>query len=120
MYAEVNDHGFIESPYRVVKKNGAGSLVTDKTEYLSADDEDRVLVAQASTMIDEKGAIAEDKIRARVKGDFPIVDPSKVDYIEVSPNQILSVAAALIPFLEHDDAKRALMGSNMQRQSKFD
>ena len=117
MYAEVNNHGFIESPYRRVVKNGSGSIVTDNTEYLSADDEDRVLVAQASTKIDTKGVISEDLIRARVKGDFPIVSPSEVDYVEVSPNQILSVAAALIPFLEHDDANRALMGSNMQRQS---
>ena len=117
MYAEVNNHGFIESPYRRVEKNGAGSIVTDNTEYLSADDEDRVLVAQASTKINSKGIISEDLIRARVKGDFPIVSPSEVDYVEVSPNQILSVAAALIPFLEHDDANRALMGSNMQRQS---
>ena len=117
MYATVNDHGFIESPYRKVEKNGVGPLVTDDTEYLSADDEDRVLVAQASTKLDNKGVIAERNIRARVKGDFPIVNPEQVDYIEVSPNQILSVAAALIPFLEHDDANRALMGSNMQRQS---
>ena len=117
MYAEVNDHGFIESPYRKVSKNGKGAIVTDLTEYLSADDEDRVLVAQASTKVDDKSVISEDKIRARVKGDFPIVSPTEVDYIEVSPNQILSVAAALIPFLEHDDANRALMGSNMQRQS---
>jgi len=117
MYAEVNSHGFIESPYRKVEKNGSGSIVTDKTQYLSADDEDRVLVAQASTKLNKKGAISEQSIRARVKGDFPIVSPDEVDYIEVSPNQILSVAAALIPFLEHDDANRALMGSNMQRQS---
>ena len=117
MFAEVNSHGFIESPYRKVIKNGIGSVVSDETEYLSADDEDRVLVAQASTEVDSKGAISENLIRARVKGDFPIVSPSEVDYVEVSPNQILSVAAALIPFLEHDDANRALMGSNMQRQS---
>ena len=117
MYAEVNNHGFIESPYRKVEKNGSGSIVTDKTQYLSADDEDRVLVAQASTRLNSKGAISEENIRARVKGDFPIVSPDEVDFIEVSPNQILSVAAALIPFLEHDDANRALMGSNMQRQS---
>ena len=117
MYAEVNNHGFIESPYRKVEKNGSGPIVTDKTQYLSADDEDRVLVAQASTKLNKKGAISEQSIRARVKGDFPIVSPDEVDYIEVSPNQILSVAAALIPFLEHDDANRALMGSNMQRQS---
>ena len=117
MFAEVNNHGFIESPYRKVDKNGVGSVVTDKTEYLSADDEDSVLVAQASTEVDQKGNFREENIRARVKGDFPIVSPSEVDYVEVSPNQILSVAAALIPFLEHDDANRALMGSNMQRQS---
>ena len=117
MYAEVNSHGFIESPYRKVEKNGSGPIVTDKTQYLSADDEDRVLVAQASTKLNKKGVISEQSIRARVKGDFPIVSPDEVDYIEVSPNQILSVAAALIPFLEHDDANRALMGSNMQRQS---
>jgi len=118
MFAEVNDHGFIESPYRLLnKKNGKGSFVTDNIEYLSADDEDRVLVAQASTEVDKAGKIIENRIRARVKGDFPIVGPNDVDYIEVSPNQILSVAAALIPFLEHDDANRALMGSNMQRQA---
>ena len=117
MFADVNDHGFIESPYRKVEMSDSGPVVTDNTEYLSADDEDRVLVAQASTKLDNKGVIAEEKIRARVKGDFPIVSPNEVDYVEVSPNQILSVAAALIPFLEHDDANRALMGSNMQRQS---
>ncbi|MBH09244.1 MAG: DNA-directed RNA polymerase subunit beta [Candidatus Marinimicrobia bacterium] len=118
MFAEVNDHGFIESPYRKINNgNGKGSFVSDQIEYLSADDEDRVLVAQASTEIDKSGKIIEEKIRARVKGDFPIVGPNDVNYIEVSPNQILSVAAALIPFLEHDDANRALMGSNMQRQA---
>ncbi|MEC9376964.1 MAG: DNA-directed RNA polymerase subunit beta, partial [Candidatus Neomarinimicrobiota bacterium] len=117
IFAEVNDHGFIESPYRKVDKNVNGSVVTDKIQYLSADDEDRVLVAQASTKRDNNGKLIEDRIRARVKGDFPIVGPDEVDYIEVSPNQILSVAAALIPFLDHDDANRALMGSNMQRQA---
>ena len=117
MYAQVNDHGFIESPYRKVVKKKGTPILTDKIEYISADDEDRVLVAQASTDTNEEGALIEKQIRARVKGDFPIVGPEKVDYIEVSPNQILSVAAALIPFLEHDDANRALMGSNMQRQA---
>ncbi len=117
MFAEVNDHGFIESPYReVIKKNGH-SIVTDDIKYLSADDEDRVMVAQANTEIDGDMNIIEKHIRTRVKGDFPIVGPESVDYVEVSPNQILSVAAALIPFLEHDDANRALMGSNMQRQA---
>ena len=117
MYAEVNNHGFIESPYRKVNRDSDKSIVTNKIEYLSADDEDRVLVAQASTDREKDGKIVEEKIRARVKGDFPIVTPADVDYVEVSPNQILSVAAALIPFLEHDDANRALMGSNMQRQA---
>ena len=117
MFARVNDHGFIESPYRKVRKFNAETVVTNKIEYLSADDEDRVLVAQASTKRDDKGKLTEEKIRARMKGDFPIVSPDDVDYVEVSPNQILSVAAALIPFLEHDDANRALMGSNMQRQA---
>jgi DNA-directed RNA polymerase subunit beta len=117
MFADVNDHGFIESPYRkVIKKNGH-SVVTDNIKYLSADDEDRVMVAQANIELDKHKNIVEKQIRTRVKGDFPIVGPESVDYVEVSPNQILSVAAALIPFLEHDDANRALMGSNMQRQA---
>ncbi len=117
MFAEVNDHGFIESPYRRVQKKNGNSIVTDDVKYLSADDEDRVMVAQASTELDDGKNIIEKHIRTRVKGDFPIVGPENVDYVEVSPNQILSVAAALIPFLEHDDANRALMGSNMQRQA---
>ncbi len=117
MFAEVNDHGFIESPYRRVQKKSGNSIVTDDVKYLSADDEDRVMVAQANTELDAEKNIIEKHIRTRVKGDFPIVGPENVDYVEVSPNQILSVAAALIPFLEHDDANRALMGSNMQRQA---
>jgi DNA-directed RNA polymerase subunit beta len=117
MFAEVNDHGFIESPYRKVRKLLGDTVITNKIQYLSADDEDRVLVAQASTERDDKGKLIQEKIRARVKGDFPIVSPEDVNFVEVSPNQILSVAAALIPFLEHDDANRALMGSNMQRQA---
>ena len=117
MFATVNDHGFIESPYRRVKKENGKSIVTDDIKYLSADDEDRVMVAQANTELDNNKNITEKYIRTRVKGDFPIVGPESVDFVEVSPNQILSVAAALIPFLEHDDANRALMGSNMQRQA---
>ena len=117
MFATVNDHGFIESPYRKVNKKKGKSIVTNNIEYLSADDEDRVMVAQAKTEVDSDKNIIEKNIRTRVKGDFPIVGPESVDYVEVSPNQILSVAAALIPFLEHDDANRALMGSNMQRQA---
>ena len=117
MFAEVNNHGFIESPYREVVKNNGHSNVTDSIKFLSADDEDRVMVAQANILMDESKNIIEENIRTRVKGDFPIVGPESVDYVEVSPTQILSVAAALIPFLEHDDANRALMGSNMQRQA---
>ena len=117
MFAAVNNHGFIESPYREVVKSNGHSRVTDKIKYLSADDEDRVMVAQASTELDSEKNIIEKNIRTRVKGDFPIVGPESVDYVEVSPTQILSVAAALIPFLDHDDANRALMGSNMQRQA---
>ena len=117
MFAEVNNHGFIESPYREVVKSKGKSRVTDNIKYLSADDEDRVMVAQASTELDSEKNITEKNIRTRVKGDFPIVGPESVDYVEVSPTQILSVAAALIPFLDHDDANRALMGSNMQRQA---
>ena len=117
MFAEVNNHGFIESPYREVVKHNGASNVTDNIKFLSADDEDRVMVAQANTKMDDDKNIIEQNIRTRVKGDFPIVGPNSVDYVEVSPTQILSVAAALIPFLEHDDANRALMGSNMQRQA---
>ncbi len=117
MFAEVNNHGFIESPYREVLKKNGSSNVTESIKFLSADDEDRVMVAQANIKMDDAKNIIEQNIRTRVKGDFPIVGPDSVDYVEVSPTQILSVAAALIPFLEHDDANRALMGSNMQRQA---
>ena len=117
MFAVVNNHGFIESPYREVVKSNGNSNVTSNIKFLSADDEDRVMVAQANTKMDDAKNIIEKNIRTRVKGDFPIVGPESVDYVEVSPTQILSVAAALIPFLEHDDANRALMGSNMQRQA---
>ena len=117
IYAVINNHGFIESPYRKLNKKDANSYVTSEVNYLSADDEDRVQVAQANCEVDSKGKLTDETVRTRIKGDFPIVTPKDVDYVEVSPNQILSVAAGLIPFLEHDDANRALMGSNMQRQS---
>jgi len=112
-YARVNDLGFLETPYRKVK-NGR---VSNKIEYLSADDEDRYVIAQANAPINKKGEFIKDRIKARIKGDFPVVPPEKLDYMDVSPNQMVSVTAALIPFLEHDDANRALMGSNMQRQA---
>ena len=117
LFAIVNNHGFIEAPYRVLDKNGKSSYATKKVKYLSADDEDRVMVAQANANMDKNNRLSDEIIRGRMRGDFPMVEPAQVDFMDVSPNQILSVAAALIPFLEHDDANRALMGSNMQRQS---
>jgi DNA-directed RNA polymerase subunit beta len=117
-HAKVNELGFIEAPYRVVNiKKGTEAYVTKRIQYLSAEDEDRSMIAQANIAMDERGRISEKHIRARIRGDFPIVEPNQVQYMDVAPHQILSVAAALIPFLEHDDANRALMGSNMQRQS---
>lgn len=116
-YAFVNHLGFIETPYRSVTKNDGNATVTDHVEYLSADDEDRALIAQANAPLDENRHFAATRIRARIRGEFPMVDPNEVKYMDVSPDQIVSVSASLIPFLEHDDANRALMGSNMQRQS---
>ena len=112
-YAKINVLGFVETPYRKVK----GGKATKQIEFLSADDEDRYVIAQANAPLNEKGEFVKDRVKARIKGDFPVVHPSDVHYMDVSPNQIVSVAAALIPFLEHDDANRALMGSNMQRQA---
>lgn len=117
LMASINWHGFIEAPYRKIKLKGDDAFVTDKIELLSADDEDRVLIAQSSAKLDSNNKISEDSLRVRIKGDFPMVEPKQVQYMDVAPNQILSVAAALIPFVEHDDANRALMGSNMQRQA---
>ncbi len=112
-YAKVNDFGFIETPYRKVD-NG---LTSAHIEYLSADDEENLIIAQANAPLDEKGKFINPRVKSRARGDFPIVPPEKIHYMDVSPNQIVSAAAALIPFLEHDDANRALMGSNMQRQA---
>jgi DNA-directed RNA polymerase subunit beta len=117
LMANINWHGFIEAPYRKIKIKGKNAYTTDKIDYLSADDEDRVLIAQSSTNLDSDNKITDDSLRVRIKGDFPMVEPTQVEYMDVAPNQILSVAAALIPFVEHDDANRALMGSNMQRQA---
>ncbi|GAB4174493.1 MAG: DNA-directed RNA polymerase subunit beta [Calditrichia bacterium] len=112
--AKVNEFGFIETPYRVVE-NGK---VTNKIEYLSAPDEDRNIIAQFNAPVDEKtGKFIRNRVNSRLKGDFPVVTPEEVKYIDVAPNQVLSASASLIPFLEHDDANRALMGSNMQRQA---
>ncbi|KPL02104.1 MAG: DNA-directed RNA polymerase subunit beta [candidate division Zixibacteria bacterium SM23_73_2] len=112
-YARINKYGFLETPYRRVRKG----KVTDKIEYLSADTEDKFHIAQANEPLDKNGRFANPIISARFRGDFPLVSPEKIDYMDVSPKQLVSVAAGLIPFLEHDDANRALMGSNMQRQA---
>tara|TARA_Y100001970_G_scaffold140669_1_gene173230 strand:- start:5205 stop:8951 length:3747 start_codon:yes stop_codon:yes gene_type:complete len=112
IHAIVNNLGFIESPYRKVEKN-----ITDKIEYLSPDEEDRSFIAQASEKYDKKGEFKNSLIRVRNGVEFTLSSSDKIDYIDVMPNQIVSVSAALIPFLENDDANRALMGSNMMRQS---
>ena len=111
-HARISEFGFIETPYRRVKN---GKVSTD-IDYLSAEKEDNYIIAQAIVNL-ENSKIVDAKIKARYKGDFPIVSPEEVHYMDVAPNQIVSAAAALIPFLEHDDANRALMGSNMQRQA---
>ncbi len=112
-FARVNPIGFLESPYRKVEKG----RVTEKIEYLTADIEDKYVIAQANARIDKKGNFLDETVSCRSKGDFPKKLPNEIDYMDVSPRQLVSVAAALIPFLEHDDANRALMGSNMQRQA---
>src|SRR5438046_2464467 len=112
-FARVNDFGFIETPYRKVEKG----RVTGHIDYLTADREEAFIVAQANAPIDDRGNFTTDRVTCRCKGDFIDVEPARVDYMDVSPKQLVSVAAGLIPFLEHDDANRALMGSNMQRQA---
>ncbi|MSU31291.1 MAG: DNA-directed RNA polymerase subunit beta [Pedosphaera sp.] len=111
-YARVNDFGFIETPYR----KADGGRVTGQLDYLTGDREEGFVIAQANSLIDDKGKFIGDRVTCRCRGDFIDVEPSRVDYMDVSPKQLVSVAAGLIPFLEHDDANRALMGSNMQRQ----
>jgi len=111
-YARINEFGFIETPYRKVKKG----IVTNNIEYLTADQEENYLIAQANNPLDKKGNFLNKRITARERGEFLEMEPSTVHYMDVSPKQLVSVAAGLIPFLEHDDANRALMGSNMQRQ----
>jgi DNA-directed RNA polymerase subunit beta len=116
VYAKVNRLGFIETPYRKVE---GGKVSTDPKDviYLSAEDEDSNLIAQANAPVDKSGAFTNDVVKARLEGDFPQVAPNEIHYMDVAPNQIASIAASLIPFLEHDDANRALMGSNMMRQA---
>ncbi|GAB3496165.1 DNA-directed RNA polymerase subunit beta [Nocardiopsis coralliicola] len=113
-YGRVNSFGFVETPYRKV----VDGAVTDKVEYLTADEEDRFVIAQANTPVEADGQFSEDRVLVRTKGgEFEAVLADSVDYMDVSPRQMVSVATAMIPFLEHDDANRALMGSNMQRQA---
>ena len=112
-YARINEFGFLETPYRKVVEGRA----TNRIEYLSADKEDQAVIAQANAALDKKGNFLDPLISCRHKGNFPKVPKEKVDYMDVSPKQLVSIAASLIPFLEHDDANRALMGSNMQRQA---
>ncbi|MGI6461627.1 MAG: DNA-directed RNA polymerase subunit beta [Candidatus Hydrogenedentales bacterium] len=112
-YARINEYGFLETPYRKVESG----RVTDEVEMLSAYDEDNYIIAQANAPLDKRGKFEDPAVLSRHRGDFPQAEPSEVDYMDISPKQLVSVAAALIPFLEHDDANRALMGSNMQRQA---
>lgn len=114
VHAKVNDMGFIETPYRKVDD---GKVDFKKLTYLSAEEEDTAKIAQVNVEVDEKGHLSEEKVRSRESGDFPILDKAEVEYMDVAPNQIVGLSASLIPFLEHDDANRALMGSNMQRQA---
>ncbi|CAN5613204.1 DNA-directed RNA polymerase subunit beta [soil metagenome] len=115
VHAKVNHMGFIETPYRDVKKgvvNMSGQVI-----YLTAEEEDTHNIAQANAPLSDDGNFINDRVKARFEGDFPVVEPDQLTYMDIAPNQIVSVAASLIPFLEHDDANRALMGSNMQRQA---
>ena len=114
-FAIINEYGFIETPYRKVDKEKG--KVTDIVEYMPADEEDNFIIAQASEPLDKDGKFVNKRIRVRHKAEITEVDKNQVDYIDVSPKQLVSVAAAMIPFLEHDDVKRSLMGSNMQRQA---
>ncbi len=113
VYARTNEYGFLETPYRKVN-NGK---VADEVHYLSAIEESKFMIAQANATLDSRGHLIDELVSCRIKNEFMLSTPDKVDYIDVAPSQIVSVAASLIPFLEHDDANRALMGSNMQRQA---
>ena len=116
-YARINEYGFIEAPYRLIDHSGEKPRVLDEIVYLAADEEDGCYIAPAKEPLNPDGTFVNDRITARVRADVQSVEPSHVDYIDVSPRQVISVATAMIPFLDHDDANRALMGSNMQRQA---
>jgi DNA-directed RNA polymerase subunit beta len=113
IFARVNRYGFLETPYRKVHR---GKVTKDVT-FLSAEQEDVVTIAQANAILDEQSRFVRERVKSRLKGEFPIVPPDQIEFMDVAPSQLVSPAAALIPFLEHDDANRALMGSNMQRQA---
>ncbi|QSE97510.1 DNA-directed RNA polymerase subunit beta [Fulvivirga lutea] len=115
VHAKVNNMGFIETPYREVEKGKVD--MTGEVKYLTAEEEDTFNIAQANAPLKDNGNFINERVKARFEGDFPVVEPKDVRYMDVAPNQIVSVAASMIPFLEHDDANRALMGSNMQRQA---
>ena len=112
-FARTNDYGFLETPYRRV----VDGKVTDELEYLSAIEENTYVIAQASATMDDEGRLLDELVTVRHQNETTVMAPEKVQYMDVSPRQVVSVAASLIPFLEHDDANRALMGSNMQRQA---
>jgi DNA-directed RNA polymerase subunit beta len=116
VYAKINELGFIETPYRVVKDSKV-DLSPEGIVYMSAEDEEFKMIAQANAEVNDDGSFVSDKVKSRVESDYPIAPVDKVDMIDIAPNQIASIAASLIPFLEHDDANRALMGSNMMRQA---
>ena len=116
-YAKVDQYGFIQSPYFVVKENENGKYVSDEIVYLSATEEEGKVIAAANTVLNENKQILEDKVIGRLNGETEIFDKDRIEYMDVSPQQVVSVAAACVPFLEHDDATRALMGANMQRQA---
>lgn len=116
-YSRVNDYGFIETPYRKVISEKGKSRVSSEVVFMDALQEEKYNIAQANVELDDKGFFLQKKIQGRIKGQASIIDNGKIDYIDVSPKQAVSIAASLIPFLEHDDANRALMGSNMQRQA---
>ena len=114
-FAIINEYGFVETPYR--KVDHATGKVTDEVVYMPADEEDKYIIAQASEPLDKEGRFVNDRIKVRMREEITMVDKSRVDFVDVSPKQLVSVAAAMIPFVEHDDAKRSLMGANMQRQA---
>ena len=116
VFAKIDELGFIETPYRKVN-NGVVDFSPEGMQYMTAEDEDNKIVAQATAAVDENGLLIEKRVKARQNADFPVVSPEQVELMDVAPNQISSLAASLIPFLEHDDANRALMGSNMMRQA---